>query len=90
MRIRIHTLRQHAPLWDWEAVRDGFGGVIYRGTRDGIVATLRAYAVLCGPSDDDFSTQWRVEETGELASMFLMRADAELRAADTPARKAGE
>lgn len=59
--MNIKTLREHAPGWTWSAERWGMGWQ-YRGERDGETVRVYAVAVLCGPTEDDYSTQWRVDD----------------------------
>jgi hypothetical protein len=72
--MTLTQLRKELPTWDWRAERDGFGW-IYVGTKAFAEVTVRAFSVLSGPSDDDYSTQWRVIEgnVSDSYGMFRMR-----------------
>jgi len=59
--VRLRELRGECPEWTWHAERAGFGWT-YVGCRDGKRVLVYAVSMLCGPSDDDFATQWRVDD----------------------------
>lgn len=67
--VTIKTLRKDLPMWSWTAHRRGFGDWYYVGELAFSRVEVRAYAQLCGPSDDDFATIWRVSE-GEHSESF--------------------
>lgn len=62
--ITLERLRGWHPEWEWVARRSGFGWE-YVGRQHWSEVTVRVYSILCGPSDDDYATQWRVEEGTE-------------------------
>jgi hypothetical protein len=70
MDITLKRLCSWHPEWEWRAVRTGFGWE-YVGNRTFAEVRVRAYSVLCGPSEDDCATQWRVEQ-GEHSESFAM------------------
>jgi hypothetical protein len=57
--MRIDELRQEAPDWAWGAERYGFGWR-YIGTKDGQRRSVSAVSRICG--EDDFFTEWRVDD----------------------------
>lgn len=59
--INLAHLRKVAPSWEWKAERYGFG-YRYHGYRLRDHVLVSAFSVLSGPSDDDFSTQWRADD----------------------------
>ena len=59
--LTLKRLRSWHPEWEWTAERNGFGWN-YVGRRAWSEVRLRAYAMVVGPADDDFATQWRAEE----------------------------
>lgn len=72
--MNVSFLRFVLPDWEWRAVQTGFGRWEYVGVlREEVI--VRPYAVLCGPTEDDYATQWRVESGGksEPFSAFLLR-----------------
>ena len=61
-KMGIARLRRELPDWSWRMTSRGFAGFVYEGTKDERMVEVRAYGVLCGPSEDDIATQWRVIE----------------------------
>lgn len=59
--MTIKELKADAPDWNWTAEHYGMGWR-YKGERNGKRITVYAVARLCGPSDDDFATEWRVDD----------------------------
>ncbi len=59
--INIARLRKDAPTWTWKAERFGMGWQ-YKGSRGDERVTVYAVSVLSGPSEDDYATQWRVDD----------------------------
>lgn len=49
------------PHWEWKAVRQGFGWE-YEGKRGDCTVHVYPVSVVVGPYDDDFETQWRVDD----------------------------
>lgn len=66
-------LRKKYADWKWRAERTGYGlGWFYVGSKDGRTVDVRAYSVLSGYSDDDYRTEWRVEEDGKPSTALLL------------------
>lgn len=61
MAVTLAVLRTEFPHWEWRAQKLGLGWV-YVGNLAFAEVRVQAFSVLCGPSDDDFETQWRVTE----------------------------
>lgn len=59
--MTLAQLRNLAPGWEWKAERYGFG-YQYRGYRLSDSVLVSAFSVLRGPTGDEFSTQWRVND----------------------------
>ncbi len=59
--MRLHELRAECPEWSWVAERRGMGWA-YVGTLGAHRVTVHAVGRLCGPSEDDFETEWRVDD----------------------------
>jgi len=59
--VRLRELRADAPGWEWTAERQGMGWR-FIGTRHGRRVTVYATASNCGPTADDFVTEWRVDD----------------------------
>jgi len=71
--VSLERLRGWFPEWQWTAERHGFG-YRYLGKQGDRAVTVQAFATLCGPLDDDYSTQWRVDDgktSKDLASWSL-------------------
>lgn len=62
-KMSIGNLRRQLPDWTWAAERRGMGWS-YKGTRPDDDRTLTVYAcsVLAGQFDDDFRTQWYMDD----------------------------
>jgi hypothetical protein len=60
-RLTKRQLKRDAPAWAWFAERAGFGWR-YVGRKDGALVVVSAFAVMSGPAEDDYSTQWRVDD----------------------------
>lgn len=73
-RMNIGSLRRSAPNWTWTAKHHGMG-YEYEGRRDAEIVRVYAVAVHCGPAEDDFATQWRVDdgETSFTYAEWLIR-----------------
>lgn len=72
--MKIKQLRRSAPDWTWEAVNHGFGHYSYLGRKGTSEVRVYPIGVIVGPSEDDFATQWRVNDEGankELSSWLL-------------------
>ncbi len=70
--MNLAQLRADAPSWTWKAERCGMGWQ-YKGSRGDDNLTVYAVAVLSGPSEDDYATQWRVDD-GKVAETYSMWA----------------
>ena len=55
------TLKKDAPSWHWFANRHGVGWR-YTGIKRGKQVRVIPFAVMCGPAEDDYVTQWRVDD----------------------------
>ena len=73
MKLSLAVLRQTIPAFSWQGERSGFGWV-YVGEHGDETVRVVPYGVLCGPSDDDVATQWRVEKTDGSSEPFGMWA----------------
>lgn len=60
-RLTIGDLRERAPSWTWTAERRGLGWE-YVGRMGARTVRVYAVAVLSGYTDDDCSTEWRVND----------------------------
>lgn len=60
-RMRIRDLRKSMPHWDWVAERYSMGWR-YIGTHKSRHVVVYATSVLCGPSEDDATTEWRADD----------------------------
>jgi hypothetical protein len=61
--MNIKQLRKDVPAWTWRARKEGMAWRYQGDARDGSGRVIiRKYSVLCGPCEDDFATQWRVED----------------------------
>ena len=72
-RITKARLESDAPTWKWTAKHNGMGWQ-YIGVKSGDTVTVKAFAMMCGPAEDDYSTQWRVddgEKTVDYASWIM-------------------
>ncbi len=67
--VSIKQLRRDFPEWTWSAERTGLGWQ-YRGWQHGKQVVIYAVSVLCGPSEDDYSTQWHAQLTGCTTSSY--------------------
>lgn len=74
--MRIADLRRDHPDWTWTCENHGFAGLLYRGTKGERSVTIRAYSVLSGYSDDEFSTVWRVDD-GEWSNGYFLWSSRE-------------
>lgn len=74
MRPTIKKLRKDFPQWKWRAEHYGMGWR-YIGEKDSSVVTIQAFAMICGPLEDDYATVWRVLEEGrsETYAAFCLR-----------------
>ena len=63
MNITLTTLRAEMPQWIWRAERKGMGWV-YEGRFEERCVRIYQVAVLCGPTDDDYASVWRVDDGG--------------------------
>ena len=61
--MNIAQLRKEMPAWSWTAEHYGMG-YRYIGKRSDESVMVYAVARLCGPAEDDFSTEWRVDVDG--------------------------
>lgn len=66
MKVTIPNLRRDYPGWSWKSKRTGFGTIEYYGTRNNETIRIHAVAVQCGPAEDDYATQWLVDD-GEVS-----------------------
>lgn len=69
LKINLSYLRREAPGWIWIAERFGFGWR-YIGLLGNHSVTVQAFGQLCGPSDDDYITIWRVLDGGISFELF--------------------
>ena len=79
MSMSLRSLRAEAPEWSWAAERYGMGWR-YVGRRGDEHVEVYAVAVMCGPGEDDFETQWRVYDgrTGQsYAAWWCAQAEAD-------------
>lgn len=67
-KVSIKHLRKDFPSWTWRVVREGMA-VRYAGTKRDRSVYIHSVSVLCGPAEDDCTTQWRVSE-GERSETF--------------------
>jgi hypothetical protein len=61
--LTLAKLRADHPSWKWSTERHGMAWV-YVGSKGS--RTVRVYAVSVLRDEDDFETQWRVEEEAEV------------------------
>lgn len=65
--MNIRRLRKDLPDWQWTVERCGMG-YVYHGTRGQERVRVYAVAMLCGPTEDDFATQWRADDGSQSRS----------------------
>lgn len=60
-KITKRILMRDAPSWKWFAKRKGMGWQ-YVGRKNKALVIVKPFAVQCGPMEDDYTTQWRVDD----------------------------
>lgn len=94
-KMSIKQLRRDLPGWEWKAKQAGFGSWVYLGKKRAMTLvegsteelevtfpkTVRVHAVacVCGPSGDEFATDWLVDDgsTSMDYSSWWLEMDAE-------------
>ena len=66
-KVTVASLRRDAPSWKWSAER----GRLYKGVRGAERVEVYAVSRLCGPADDDFATEWRVDDGNRSCSLLI-------------------
>lgn len=61
-KLTKSVLEHDAPGFRWAAVRDGFGWRYVGVAAGGRTVKVMPYAVHCGPAEDDYATEWWVDE----------------------------
>lgn len=64
--MNISQLRYECPEWSWRAERRGMGWQ-YVGKRNGSRVKVTAVSVRCEPTEDDFVTEWVVDDGEHVA-----------------------